>query len=598
MPRLLDLPNETLLIIIEETSAGDIGSLASCDSNLHCLSQKRLTFHKKKRAEAKKIRLGWAPYVSRWGRKPCASAIHPLKHLQDIFENDDIRFYTKVIEIGYLGPVDPNGSEVVDEKGNRGSPRLEEGRKLIASMKSRYERRITSLVAEVYNALLPHAIKTDLKEWTDKVISGEQEAVVILLLALYPYIDILEIEGTSLVWFDDEKTRESMLYEYRNEAAWKNLFRSLTATAREPGTNKLKIFSKLSKFYLKGEEHQEYFHDNLGPVTPFMALPAMRKITCHDVAGYNVPWPYGIATSNVTSLTLSGNIDKASLRNVISGLKGLKDFWYQITNPESEDDDDYRDRMKWGPHINKDNTANIDPDDYLEEDNDYSDPDEDYSDPDEDYSDPNDKSVEDLGEVVGASLPRWEPRAITEFLLRYACNSLVLLRLGAFSFMRVSNLSDDEPFIPSLRPFRVLTHVHLDTMMLFERVERPKTISVISRNSTQRDFQEAIKAQKLVDFLPSSIEEVYISCEYVGKGLSKRDVEAMFTGLPEQRNRLPKLSKFQVDWMSGWNSSLTRNLEAEREGWEELIKRGEDSEIDIWSNMEECAPSTDAFVEA
>ena len=585
MTRLLDLPPETLLTIIEGTSAGDIGSLASCCLTLHCLSQETLNFHKEKRAEAEEVHLGWAPYVSHWGRAPSASAIHPLKHLQDIFENDDIRFYTRVIRIGYLGPVDPNGSEVVDEKGNRGSPRLEEGRKLIDSMKSKYERRMSALVAEVYDALLPHAIQTDLREWTDKVISGEQEAVIILLLALYPYLDTLEIKDTSLDWFDDEKTteqRESMLYEYRNEAAWKNLFRSLTATAREPAANKLKIFSKLSKFYLEGEKDQEYFPDNLGPATTFMALPAMRNITCHDVAGYNVPWPYGIATSNITSLTLSGNIDKASMRNVISGLKGLKDFWYQIINPGSEDDDDYRDRMKWGPHINIDNIANFDPDD--------------DSYPDNHYSDPDDKYVEDLGEVVGAGLPRWEPRAITEYLLQYACNSLVSLRLGAFSFMRVSDLSDDEPFIPSLRPFRVLTQVHLDVMMLFERVECPETISVISRNSVQRDFQEAIQAQKLVDFLPSSIEEVYITCEYVGKGLPKRDVEAMFTGLPEQKDRLPKLSKFQVDWMSGWNSSVSRNLEAETEGWEELIKRCEDSEIEIWSNMEECAPSTEAFV--
>ena len=581
MSRLLDLPDEMLLTIIEGTSAGDIGSLASCCLRLHFLSQERLNFHKEKRAEAKEIHLGWAPYVSHWGRAPSASAIHPIKHLRDIFQNDDIRFYTRVIRIGYLGPVDPNGSEVVDEKGNRGSPRLEEGRKLIATMKSKYERRMSALVAEVYDALLPHAITTDLTEWTDKVISGEQEAVVILLLALYPYLDTLEIKDTSLDWFDDEKTteqRESMLHEYRNEAAWKNLFRSLTATAREPGTNKLKIFSKLSNFHLKGEEDQEYFHDNLGPLTPFMALPAMRRTICHDVAGYNVPWHYGIATSNVTSLTLSGNIDKASLRNVISGLKGLKDIWYQIINPESEDDD--RDRMKWGPHINMDDIANIDPDD--------------DSDPDEEHSDPDDKSVEDLDEVVGAGLPRWEPRAITEYLLQYACNSLVSLRLGAFSFMRVSDLSDDEPFIPSLRPFRVLTQVHLDIMMLFERVERPETTSVISSDSVQRDFQEAIQAQKLVDFLPSSIEKVYITCEYVGKGLSKTDVEEMFTGLPEQKDKLPKLSSFTVGWMSGWNSSISRNLEAEREGWEELIERCADNEIEIFSNGEACEPSSDA----
>ena len=372
-----------------------------------------------------------------------------------------------------------------------------------------------------------------------------------------------------------------MPHNHGNEAPWINLFRSLTATASEPGTNRLKIFSKLSKFCLQceGEEHQEYFQDNLGPVTPFMALPTMRKIRCHNVAGYDVPWPYGIATSNVTSLTLSGFVDKASLRNVISGLKSLKDFWYQIINPGWENHNDYRDRMKWGPHLSVDDIANIN-----------------YSDPDEDYSGLDDKSVEYLGQVGDACLPRWEPRAITECLLQYACNSLVSLDLGAFSFMRVSDLSNDEPFIPSLRPFQVLTQVHLDTMMLFEEVERPKTISVIRKDSIRRSFQETFRPQKLVDFLPSSIEGVCITCEYVGKGLSKRDVEAMFTGLPEQKDRLPKLSKLRVEWMGIWNSSIPRNLEAEREGWEELIKRCQDNKIKLYSNGEEGEPPSEASI--
>ena len=573
MARLSDLPNETLFIIIKNTSAGDISSLASCCRGLNHLSQETLSFHKKKRAEAKEIRLGWPPF---------ASAIHPLKHLQDILRNDDIRFYTKVIEIGYLGPVKVNNNRIRDERGNPGSPRLEEGRKFIASMKSQCERRISALVAEVYDALLPQAIKVDLKEWTDKVIAGERQAVVILLLALYPYLDILKINDARLDWFGEEKTTEegeSMSYENLNESAWVNLFRSLTATAREPGTNKLKIFSKLSKFFLQGERYNEDFSETLRTATPFMALPTMRMISCHDVSGFNVPWPYGIATSNVTSLSLSGIIDKASLRNVISGLKELKDFDYQMINSEWGQDR-YRDRLKWGPHINIDNIANIDPDD--------------YSDPDEDYLDSDNKSVEDLGEVVGAGLPRWEPRAITECLLQYACNSLVSLNLGAFSFMRVSDLSDDEPFIPSLRPFRVLTDVHLDTMMLFEKVEHPKTISVISKKPTQTDLREAIKAQKLVNFLPSSIEKFSISCEYVGQALSKRDVEAMFMGLPEQKNRLPKLSEIQVDWMGEWNSVIPMNLEAERQGWEELIERCKVNDIDLFSNGEELEPPSEA----
>ena len=561
MLTLLNLPNEILGIIIEKTSAGDISTLASCHSSLHIASQARLTFHKKKRAEAKTIRLGWAPF---------ASAIHPLKHLEDMFKNDDIRFYTREIEIGYLGPDGANSGNGRDQFGKQGSSRLEEERRFIARMKSRYERRISALVAEVYDALLPHAIEIELREWTNKVISGDREAVVILLLALYPILDILKIERASLDRFNVEKTteeRESMSHEHRNEALWVNLFRSLTATAREPGTNRLKIFSRLSSFRLEGEEDSDYLQDNLGSIIPFMVLPAMRRVVCYDIAGYNVHWSYGIGTSNVTCLTLSGFVDKASLRSVISGLRRLTDFSYQNNDPELHDNIDYRSRMKWGPHVGTDNIANLDPDEI--------------------YSDSNDDNVEYPGQVVDAGLPRWEPRAITECLLQYACNSLTSLELEAFSFSGVSDLSDNEPFIPSLRPFQVLTHVRLDTMMLFKRVKLRKTISVVDRNSNQRTFQEVIKAQKLVDFLPSSIEHFYIICEHVGKGLSRRDVEAMFTGLPERKAMLPKLSRFQVNWPYSWDR---RNREVEKEGWKELIEQCVECGIDVWTNGADCEP--------
>lgn len=158
MSKFLAQPTEMLLKVIEQIPASDISSLASCCRTMHELSQDRLKFHKNKRAETEEIHLGWSPFTS---------ASHPLKHLQDIFKNDDIRFYTRVVIIGYLDPVDPNSSE------NRGNPRLEEGSKLITSMKSQYGPQVSALVTKVYNALLPHANKTDVKKWTDKVISGE-----------------------------------------------------------------------------------------------------------------------------------------------------------------------------------------------------------------------------------------------------------------------------------------------------------------------------------------------------------------------------------------------------------------------------------------
>ena len=539
------LANETLIQIIKETSAGDIASLASCCKHLNFLAQGRLAFHRQKRAKAEEIVVGW----DRWE----TSAIHPSKHLQDILEDDDCRFYTRVMKVGSLAYGDPED----DEPGNAGISRKRNKDALINSIESQYGPEITTLVTKVYTALLPHtayAGKAGLSMWIDAVKDGEPAAVVVLLLALHPNLEVLEIHEPGQDWW---KEGDFAQISYEDQG---NIFHSLTTAARSPATNTLKVFSKLSDFRLSGESSGG-LEASAEMVGPFMALPTMHKILGSNVDGRGVLWPYGTGTSEVTVLDLEGDIDRVSLSNLIRGLKALEHFTYQFSPPadwtKRAHGRHYLNRLKWGPRT-KNDAANNDPDD-DESDEDESDDDYHY------YSD------EDIGDK-----PRWEPRAITATLLQYAGNALVSLDLTAGGFRGAVKFSNDEPFIGSLRSFQVLKEVCIDTTMLFKRVKCSSSVSLIRGKSIQQTSWFEFRPQWLVDFLPMTIEYFGMTSKYVGKGLSKTDVAAMFTGLPELRDRLPKLSEIRVEQNEDWQDD-----EEEAEGWDELYLRCEANGIDF-----------------
>lgn len=536
MPIFGGLANETLLQIIKETSADDIAALASCCKQLHFLAQERLAFHRQKRAEADDIIVGWDMWET--------SAIHPSKHLQDILEDDDSRFYTKVMKIGSLAYGDP----VDDVQGDEGTSHVRDKDDLLENIEVQYKNQITTLVTKVYSTLLPYAAKTRLNKWIDEVIDGEPAAVVILLLALYPNLELLYVYEPGQDWWKEEDLAE---------LPWGNIFRSMTTTAMEPANNTLRIFSKLSDFRLMGLE-EEGMEASAEILTPFMALPTMRSILGHVVDGRDIHWPYNTATSEVTVLDLEGDIDTDSLSTFIRGLKALKHFRYQFSSPVACIRRAYGgkdlNRLKWGPRASHDFAYNESDEDDSGEDNwgiEHSDMDINYK-------------------------PRWEPRAITASLLQHACNTLVSLDLTAAGFKGAVEFPNDEPFIGSLRSFRVLKHVCLDTMMVFKKVKCCNNVSLIRGKSIRQKSWEEIRVQWLVDFLPMTIETFEMTCKYVGKGLSKGDVAAMFTGLPELRNRLPNLFEITLEREKDGQS------DKEKKGWKELCVRCEENVIDLF----------------
>ena len=118
--------------------------------------------------------------------------------------------------------------------------------------------------------------------------------------------------------------------------------------------------------------------------------------------------------------------------------------------------------------------------------------------------------------------------------------------------------------------------------MLFKGVKCFDNVSMLGRNSTQQTSLKEIRAQWLVSFLPVTIYCLEMTSKNVGRGPSRNDVVALFTGLPELRDLLPALFDITViQKMDQWQS------DKKKEGWEELRLRCEENDIELALEEEE-----------
>lgn len=221
--------------------------------------------------------------------------------------------------------------------------------------------------------------------------------------------------------------------------------------------------------------------------SPFMAMPTMRSINAYQVKGRNVQWSRGLGFSQVTDVKLRlCDIDTATLSSHISAVKTLATLRY-FFSPAM---DGYE-----------------------------------------------------------AEFSRWEPRAIVTSLRLYAYDTLTILELTAATLKGTLPFQDDEPYIGSLRAFKVLRSLKLDTMMLYERIGPASSVPVEPRQNEPLSHQDEARAQSLVDFLPASIQRFHMTSTAVGRLPSKQDVGAMFKGWSDLSKRyLPILEEICVEY--------------------------------------------------
>lgn len=172
---------------------------------------------------------------------------------------------------------------------------------------------------------------------------------------------------------------------------------------------------------------------------------------------------------------------------------------------------------------------------------------------------------------------RWEPCAIVASLRLDACDTLTILELTAVSLTETLLFGDNEPYIGSLRAFKFLRSVKLDTMMLYERIEPAGSVPVEPRQKDPQCHQKQARAQPLVDFLPASIQRFHMTCRSVRRCPSKEDVGVMFKGLSDLRTRyLPRLEEICIEYKGEGDS-------VEQEGRLELPSRCKEADIKVES---------------
>ena len=417
MPSLLSLPTEIHLQIIEETDIYDLEALWTSCKTFHSYAGKDLRANHRRKALYHTIVVGQD--------NDSQSQTHPLLDLRDLLEDEVVRFYPKIMKINSLSYWD---------LGNERSHMKKAG---IVGIIIKHGDRITRLVSEVHRKLLPKAPPEDAMAWNRDIQKGRPAATVILLLALYPHLESLQIYIPGEDWWD--------------EGYWK-LFTALTTAAMSPVTNTLGIYSRLSEFSLigkKGEPLREW-ESEVEPFEPFMALPTMRSIEARDVDVRYVPQPrVRRDLSKVNDVKfISCDVDMPTLRDQIHAVKALKRFTYTFY-PSKELWESSNDRIR----------------------------------------------------------PRLQPGAILALLRNHACDTLTFLELTACSLENSVPFEHDDPYIGSLRMFKALREVKLDTMMLYERTKPSAHVALNLWGKFPRDHRFFAKTQKLIDFLPSSIQK-------------------------------------------------------------------------------------------
>lgn len=190
------------------------------------------------------------------------------------------KFYPHTMKIGSLGGYEAAIEAKQDPSLRKNGPCGRENAAVIAKIKNQYSRDFHEWVVKVCETALTDLMKNDLNVWTAHVFHGDAVALAVLLLALYPNLEILYIydsdeeyryatvdpretdssteeipssdetqAGMGDVPFKEEEHTEDGKKVPWHVKGWGAVFRSLIASVGAGRDNKMRIFSRLKNFY-------------------------------------------------------------------------------------------------------------------------------------------------------------------------------------------------------------------------------------------------------------------------------------------------------------------------------------------------------------
>ena len=294
MTRFLDLPNEIVIQVWRHVLCPkDIESFAQVSKATNTLAESSLREHRRLKKK-----------YTRWdnGSVGCGSELFRL--LRDVLLYPHVALYVQELFVSDWrdGWEDPTQRLLNDV-----DPKSKNGKSWAWHVP--YSAQDTELFA---NAVDPasHDLSRDVTKWKSDVISGNEDAVIALLLVLLPNISSLAIGKTS---------------------PGSNIFETIEQVAK---TSKTPILSKLTTVMIS-DDCRDGLLESIRVSKPFALMPSVKELRCFGVTDKSaqinrrLSCSMHVGISNITHLEFirCGRIAQG-LRWLLLGIKVLKSFTY------------------------------------------------------------------------------------------------------------------------------------------------------------------------------------------------------------------------------------------------------------------------------
>ena len=293
MFRLLSLPLEVLLRIIDEICPDDIENFCLCSRALRITADDALTRHRQMKRTCSAISCGFPSSDS-----PLASlevSQHPVTIIKAILADKHYRFYPKEIDIGRCR-FSPNEGEEIES----------EAESIIRRILDDLNDQILLLIENC-----PYLANADeVARWREHLFRSPGSVCIALAVTLLPNLRSMALENC---------VEKDVLIEMLVKIADANVKSPLLAST---------VLSKLSKLFLQCTV--DCGRDDFQMLSYFAVLPSIRSIHgCKIQDQYNASIS-GPEKSELKELILDDSaIDVRSLSNFLKGIKALKKFRYE-----------------------------------------------------------------------------------------------------------------------------------------------------------------------------------------------------------------------------------------------------------------------------
>ena len=296
MSRLLSLPPEILLKIIDAVLPSDLENFCLCCKGLEALAEDALKRHASMKAKCSKLNCGrhWNDDNHLTGHHH-----HPITILRAILEDDRYAHYPRALEIGCFEFENPSNASLPQ---------------VLSTMKE-LEDKILALLSESLYLNDGNMVN----EWRIRIESGNGDSCAALIISLLPNLQSMVVSG----FYSEDCTMRGM----------KNMLNSIAKSSHEPSLAKPLALSKLSQVGIDGTE--EVGQEELEFVEAFAALPSMRRINGIFICQESFRSKFKSQTSGVEEIVFEESTISASSFGELFGLfKALRKFKYEAVPPK------------------------------------------------------------------------------------------------------------------------------------------------------------------------------------------------------------------------------------------------------------------------